>query len=91
LDDHTFLRVGAHTLGRCHRVRSGFDGPWTTKPLVFDNEYFTNILDLEWKEVEIAETGRKQFVDVATGMSERKIVSSYSIFILLFLMCSFVC
>lgn len=39
---------GAHTLGRTHRVRSGFDGPWTTKPLVFDNEYFVNLLYREW-------------------------------------------
>ncbi len=29
---------GAHTLGRCHEVRSGFDGPWTHAPLRFDNE-----------------------------------------------------
>ena len=27
---------GAHTLGRCHKVRSGFDGPWTNNPLKFD-------------------------------------------------------
>jgi len=66
-DQEIVALSGAHTLGRCHRTRSGFDGPWTTKPLVFDNEYFKNILDLEWKEVEIQETGRKQFVDVATG------------------------
>lgn len=31
---------GAHTLGRCHKVRSGFDGKWTSNPLKFDNEYF---------------------------------------------------
>ena len=24
---------GGHTLGRCHKVRSGFDGPWTQDPL----------------------------------------------------------
>jgi len=24
---------GAHTLGSCHRSRSGFDGPWTHNPL----------------------------------------------------------
>lgn len=24
---------GAHTLGRCHIARSGFDGPWTHHPL----------------------------------------------------------
>ena len=28
---------GAHTLGRCHLQRSGFDGPWTRNPLKFDN------------------------------------------------------
>ena len=28
---------GAHTLGRCHKTRSGFDGPWTGDPLTFDN------------------------------------------------------
>lgn len=69
---------GAHTLGSCHRLRSGFDGPWTHNPLKvrmrvrlddprfsmrwdanshtlassncqFDNEYFKNLLELEWK------------------------------------------
>lgn len=40
---------GAHTLGSCHRLRSGFDGPWTTNPLKFDNEYFRNLLEMEWK------------------------------------------
>jgi hypothetical protein len=40
---------GAHTLGRCHITRSGFDGPWTRNPLKFDNNYFKNLLYLEWK------------------------------------------
>lgn len=40
---------GAHTLGSCHRARSGFDGPWTTNPLKFDNEYFKNLLNIKWK------------------------------------------
>ncbi|KAF9675235.1 hypothetical protein SADUNF_Sadunf09G0011000 [Salix dunnii] len=31
---------GAHTLGRCHKERSGFEGPWTANPLIFDNSYF---------------------------------------------------
>lgn len=35
---------GAHTVGRCHADRSGFDGPWTEQPLVFDNSYFTEML-----------------------------------------------
>jgi L-ascorbate peroxidase len=35
---------GAHTLGRCHKERSGFEGPWTKNPLKFDNTYFTELL-----------------------------------------------
>ncbi|XP_015931273.1 L-ascorbate peroxidase 2, cytosolic-like, partial [Arachis duranensis] len=35
---------GAHTLGRCHKDRSGFEGPWTSNPLVFDNSYFTELV-----------------------------------------------
>ncbi|KAJ8766949.1 hypothetical protein K2173_012424 [Erythroxylum novogranatense] len=35
---------GGHTLGRAHPERSGFDGPWTTEPLKFDNSYFIELL-----------------------------------------------
>lgn len=38
---------GAHTLGRCHKERSGFEGPWTTNPLCFDNSYFTELFSGE--------------------------------------------
>eukprot|EP00949_MAST-11_sp_MAST-11-sp1_P003745 g3745.t1 len=41
---------GAHTLGRCHKSRSGFDGKWTQDPLAFDNSYFKNLLGMEWTE-----------------------------------------
>lgn len=40
---------GGHTVGRCHQVRSGYDGAWTKNPLKFDNEYFRNLLEIEWK------------------------------------------
>lgn len=52
---------GAHTLGSCHESRSGFDGPWTTEPLKFDNEYFKNILEIEWTER--VWDGPKQYTD----------------------------
>lgn len=38
---------GAHTLGRCHKERSGFEGAWTSNPLIFDNTYFTELLSGE--------------------------------------------
>lgn len=38
---------GAHTLGRAHPDRSGFDGAWTKEPLKFDNSYFVELLKNE--------------------------------------------
>ncbi|XP_027176859.1 L-ascorbate peroxidase, cytosolic [Coffea eugenioides] len=35
---------GGHTLGRCRKERSGFEGPWTSNPLIFDNSYFKELL-----------------------------------------------
>jgi len=39
---------GAHALGRCHKDRSGFDGPWTRSPTTFSNEYFRLLLEEKW-------------------------------------------
>ncbi|CAA7392819.1 unnamed protein product [Spirodela intermedia] len=38
---------GGHTLGRCHKERSGFEGPWTTNPNIFDNSYFKELVSGE--------------------------------------------
>ncbi|GFZ13194.1 ascorbate peroxidase 1 [Actinidia rufa] len=38
---------GGHTLGRCHKERSGFEGPWTANPLIFDNSYFKELKSLQ--------------------------------------------
>ncbi|XP_038707554.1 L-ascorbate peroxidase, cytosolic-like [Tripterygium wilfordii] len=43
-DKDIVVLSGGHTLGACHKERSGFDGPWTTNPLIFDNTFFTEIL-----------------------------------------------
>jgi len=57
---------GAHTIGRCHMGRSGFDGPWTKKPLKFDNEYFKNLLELTWVKKTL-KNGQMQYEDKETG------------------------
>ena len=44
-DQEIVALSGAHALGRAHPDRSDFDGPWTTEPLKFDNEYFQNLLE----------------------------------------------
>ncbi|KAK3447094.1 hypothetical protein EUGRSUZ_A02691, partial [Eucalyptus grandis] len=45
LSDNDIVALsGAHTLGRAHQERSGFDGPWTQEPLKFDNSYFVELL-----------------------------------------------
>jgi hypothetical protein len=49
-DDREIVALsGAHTMGSCHKSRSGFDGPWTNNPLKFDNEYFKLLVEVEWK------------------------------------------
>ena len=51
---------GAHTVGKCHLDRSGFDGPWTAEPLKFDNSYFKDMLAKEWTD-DKTEKGNPQF------------------------------
>merc|ERR1719379_2494870 len=55
---------GGHTLGRCHKVRSGYDGPWTDQPLKFDNSYFQHLMNLEWQKRDW--DGKEQYQDVQT-------------------------
>jgi len=50
---------GAHTVGKCHADRSGFDGPWTEEPLKFDNSYFKDLLNKTYTP-ETTEKGNPQ-------------------------------
>ncbi|EIE21758.1 heme peroxidase [Coccomyxa subellipsoidea C-169] len=49
-DQEIVALSGAHALGRCHRDRSGFEGPWTNSPITFSNEYFKLLLDEKWNK-----------------------------------------
>jgi len=62
-DQEIVALSGAHTLGRCHTNRSGFDGPWTKSPTMFSNSYFIELLDTKWSTR--TWTGPKQFEDPA--------------------------
>ena len=65
-DDREIVALsGGHSLGRCHFSRSGFDGKWTHAPLVFDNAYFKNLINLTW--VERKWDGNKQYTDAESG------------------------
>jgi hypothetical protein len=51
LSNQILALSGAYTstLISCHRLRSGFDGPWKYNPLKFDTEYFQNLLNMDRK------------------------------------------
>jgi len=40
--------IGAHTLGRCHTDRSGYEGPWTRAPTTFSNDFYKVLLEKKW-------------------------------------------
>jgi len=56
---------GGHTLGRCHKDRSNYAGPWTRAPTTVSNEFFRVLFEEEWqqkqKEGDKPWTGAQQF------------------------------
>jgi cytochrome c peroxidase len=49
-DQEIVALSGAHALGRCHEDASGFVGPWTPTPTMFNNLYFTLLKNATWEE-----------------------------------------
>ena len=47
-DQEIVALSGAHALGRCHKDRSGFDGPWTFSPITVTNDYYKLLMDEKW-------------------------------------------
>jgi len=58
-DQEIVALSGGHTIGECHKQYSGFDGPWTNTPTVFDNSYFIEIVNWNW----VVTNGTKQYQD----------------------------
>jgi len=63
-DQEIVALIGAHSLGRCHTDRSGYDGPWTNAPTTFSNEFYRVLLEEKW--VPKQWKGPKQFEDAKT-------------------------
>jgi cytochrome c peroxidase len=63
-DQEIVALSGAHALGRCHKDRSGFEGPWTFSPTILTNDYFRLLLDEKWAWNPKA--GLAQYEDVKT-------------------------
>jgi cytochrome c peroxidase len=48
-DDQEIVALsGAHAIGRCHATASGYVGPWTFTPQIFNNQYFVLLKNLKW-------------------------------------------
>jgi len=53
--------LGAHSLGRAHANRSGYDGPWTMSPTRFSNQFYKLLMRGKWTERQWS--GPRQFTD----------------------------
>jgi cytochrome c peroxidase len=49
-DQEIVALSGAHALGRCHADASGYVGPWSSTPLLFNNSYYGLLKGLKWTE-----------------------------------------
>lgn len=58
-DQEIVALSGGHTIGECHKQYSGFYGPWTNTPTVFDNAYFIELVNWNW----VVTNGTMQYED----------------------------
>lgn len=60
-DQELVALAGAHALGRCHPDASGYVGPWSPTPTMFNNAYYTLLLNLKWEPNTV--NGKFQYKD----------------------------
>jgi len=60
-DQEIVALAGAHALGRCHAEASGYVGPWSPTPTMFNNAYFTLLNNLKWEPNTV--NGKFQYKD----------------------------
>merc|ERR1711924_480520 len=58
----TVALIGGHTVGRCHYSRSDWDGPWDSTPTVFDNTFYTLLMDGTWELVKDYHSGADVYI-----------------------------
>ncbi|CCX33570.1 heme peroxidase [Pyronema domesticum] len=63
-DQEIVALAGAHALGRCHKDRSGYDGPWTFSPTMLTNDFYQLLLNEKWNWKKW--NGPKQYEDKKT-------------------------
>lgn len=68
-DNEAVALCGSHVFGNCHSHVSGWNGQWSTHPHSFSNEYFRILLDSNWKECRVPETGRTQYSNESSLVS----------------------
>uniref|UniRef100_A0A6U3B5R8 Plant heme peroxidase family profile domain-containing protein n=1 Tax=Lotharella globosa TaxID=91324 RepID=A0A6U3B5R8_9EUKA len=56
-DQEIVALSGAHTVGAMHADRSGHEGPWTKRPTHFDNQYFKDLVEKKWVNVDAGKLG----------------------------------
>jgi len=60
-DQDIVALIGAHVVGRMHKDRSGFDGPWTNSPTTFSNDFFVQLKERKWTKKKW--NGPEQYTD----------------------------
>jgi len=61
------LNGGGHSIGQCHVMRSGFQGPWTLDPAKLNNQFFQILLEEDW-EVHKTSANKRQYMDTRSGL-----------------------